>query len=250
MPFLFGPSEAQWDHINNSEFNLAVFNVLAATIILFILPLIIKKLRYLCAAVGLTCLFALFISRFSPGFAWHGFTFGLFIFSFFIFMLIESIQLPHWRRGLFIGVSILAVALQLANNFGTYIPKQQLWFALTDEAVDLFRHRSADLHNKISASISKLDGTFCIYSDLKRYGSINPGIWIHEVAEKDKWDALKKYPNYVDSLNKCTGSPDYIVRIIPDSFMRIPEVTNGFKTNYTLQDVTAYDGYSIQTLKK
>lgn len=70
------------DFTGHLSFNNCTFGIVTCCFILFIFPLIFKKWNYLILSVVMTILFYLYITYFSPGYSWHGFTFALFVISY------------------------------------------------------------------------------------------------------------------------------------------------------------------------
>lgn len=241
--FMFDKFRIIWDHINDLPFSISVFSAVFLIFIGIVWPIIIKKIRYLWLSLFMFGAFALYISYFSPGYAWHGFGYGFYLITYMIFLVKET----DWRvinsRAIRF-VFILAILVQYVVNFGYYIPTQIRWGVITQKSIEILENKEADIYAHVSNLIQNFgDSTYMIDNAIKRYRpyykstldlrpiSVNqPYIVAENVVFVDplqymayeEWNRLYTNKNYLEDSENC----NYIIYIMPNIFKSMNDVAN------------------------
>lgn len=243
LPFLLYKTNIVWDHVTDLPFNFASFCILSAIIICFLIPVFNKKWLYLLTALFITVCLTIFINNFSSGHCWHGFTSGLFVVIFTIFLLSE-INLSKLNTALVVAAALC----QLVICFGYYIPKQIYWFNTTNDAIGELEEAEHEIYLNVCELIDELDGTFTIDIAVKRdkpvatqamqYGVAWPGYGKYfrvknyeflnplEATNYFEWRDLESSDNYIDNSWSSLPDCEYVIYVIPSSFMRLSDVAN------------------------
>ncbi len=263
--FLWGKTRTIWDHVGDLPFNISVMFLGSVIIFLYILPLINKKVLYFLTSVFMTVCLYLFISFFSTGAAWHGFSTGLFILTYIIFLLSEiDIEKKINARML-----LIAIVCQLASCFFYYIPKQTEWFNITNKAISELQENESFIYEDVLNLVKQTgEEKFTIDIAVKRYKPIPTAsmLWkkvnLHntyitplnyvfvdplEATDYFDWRDLKRYDNYTIDSQLCT----YIIWIVPDSFKVLSDVAElNIYSNNAITNIIHGKGYSIYLVKR
>jgi membrane protein len=237
--FLMGKTRILWDHVNDMPFNVSVMTVVTVIIFLYILPILFKKFEFLLISIFMTICFYLFISYFSPGYAWHGFTIGLFIITYIIFFLSElkeETEKKQTVKKILIGVAIL---IQAIVCFVYYIPLQNKWYLITEEAIKILENKESEIYSDVLYLINNKIGTddYMIDVALKRYKPVAlfPLKW-RKINIKNTYIVAENYTflnpleaiNY-DGWSQINGKEEgarYIIWILTDNFKRMGDVAD------------------------
>lgn len=217
--FLFTKHRVIWDHVMDWPFNLSGMACLAAAIILFALPLLLRSWRVLLFHLFMVCCFGVFVQNFSPGYAWHGFTFCLFLLTAFLFCLKQgdSISVPS-RRRLFFVLACLAVVVQMVTNFGFYLPTEIGYWRDTHTAVLELRTDGQTIREELEKETAALDGTYDVICDLKRYHFIGDKgrypLFISKVRQLDNVFSSSRF------VSAARDKPQYVLRVQPHQFLK------------------------------
>ena len=267
--FLNDKSRIIWDHVNDLPFNISVMTLITVIIFLYILPILFKKFRFLIISIFMTFCFYLFISRFSPGYAWHGFTMGIFIITYVVFFFSEleenTIKVTMIKKTL-IGIAVL---IQTMVCFLYYIPLQNKWHYTTEESISSLENNESNIYSDVLYLINNKIGNeyYTIDIAIKRYKPvpISPLIWkkidtknTYIVAENYSfldpleatnffdWSTLKQSEKYTSDSEKYS----YIIWILPDSFKQMGDVADiHIYDNFNIVDKIHRKGYTIYLYK-
>jgi membrane protein len=263
--FLMGKTRILWDHVNDMPFNVSVMTVVTVIIFLYILPILFKKFEFLLISIFMTICFYLFISYFSPGYAWHGFTMGLFIItyvSFFFSELGEIIINKLTLKNILIGI---AISIQMIICFLYYIPLQNRWYSITQESINVLKNNENGIYSDVLDFIDNKIGKdyYTIDMAVKRYKPIVKGTinWRKidikytyivndnydfldplEIMNIDGWSNLKSRVNYTTDSQKFR----YLIWILPNSFKQMRDVAEiGIYDKFNIVDKIYRKGYTI-----
>lgn len=267
--FLNDKSRIIWDHVNDLPFNISVMSLITVIIFLYILPILFKKFRFLIISIFMTFCFYLFISRFSPGYAWHGFTMGIFIMTYVVFFfseLEENIIKVTIIKKILIGIAVL---IQTMVCFLYYIPLQNKWHYTTEESISSLESNESNIYSDVLYLINNKIGNeyYTIDIAIKRYKPvpISPLIWKKidtkntyivaenyafldplEVTNFFDWSTLKQSEKYTLDSEKYS----YIIWILPDSFKQMGDVADiHIYDNFNIVDKIHRKGYTIYLYK-
>lgn len=237
--FLITKQRILWDHVNDLPFNISVMTLITVIIFLYILPLLFKKIEFLIISIFMIICFYFFISYFSLGYAWHGFTIGLFIITYIIFFLSElkeETEKKQTVKKILIGVAIL---IQAIVCFVYYIPLQNKWYLITEEAIKILENKESEIYSDVLYLINNKIGTddYMIDVALKRYKPVAlfPLKW-RKINIKNTYIVAENYTflnpleaiNY-DGWSQINGKEEgarYIIWILTDNFKRMGDVAD------------------------
>lgn len=244
-----------WDHINNLPFSISVFSIVFLVFAGIIWPIVIKKLRYLWISLFMFGAFALYISFFSPGFTWHGFSYG-FYFIIYTLILVKETRQEILYRHVFRALLIFTITIQGIVNFGYYIPVQARWAVSTEKAIDVLENQETEIFKNVSQLVDGFgESTYMIECAVKRYRPYPLNVLDFRtvtmeqpyiVAENinfvdplsyvnyDGWYNLYTRGNYLDDSNSC----NYIIFLIPNVFKSMSDVAK----------IHLYDGKNLSTV--
>lgn len=264
MDKLFSMNYIEWDHINTMPWNFSVMFVVTAIAILFILPLIIKKSRLIYISIFMMGCFYIFISHFSRGYPWHGFTFGVFIVLLFMFE-IKMCKKKYYN--LFTKISFVVVTVQVILCLCFYIPKQIRWHIVTESSINDIIENEHFIREDVEKIIKKINNSkFMIDLAVKRYTLIYTNMSSFNVINKnniyllrnnymfvnplqyanlDVWNDIYTNPNY-DEINY-----EYIIYIIPNKFKIMNDIArlHQYDNNEKICSYNNHD-YSVILYKK
>lgn len=217
---LFDDAKLVWDHVNMASFDSGALNVVSASIILFVLPLLLRNRFYLWVNLVIATGYAVFIEKFSPGYTWHAFSFCLFIIFALAFMLAEGASLRGTRLLVFRGFVGVALVLQAYGNFAVYLPKQVAWFDAARSAGEMLERESAHINREILALADQLDGTFAInltYKFTKPVRDDPKGQSPLQVGDPQGWGSIIVHPRY-----KAAVGHEYVIFVEPTVLRQVP----------------------------
>lgn len=264
--FLYTKTEIQWDHVNDLPFNLSVMTVLTMAIFLFVLPILLNKLKYLSISFFMTICLYIYIEGFSPGYAWHGFPFGLFIITFVIFLLSDQ---EICKKKIRMIPVYFAIAIQIIVCFLFYIPLQDRWYRTTEEAINILEQQEYEIYKDVCTLISKISNShYMIDQPIKRYKPIAGNLINYtgssiqntyfmadnyyfatplKKANYTDWCLLEQQDNYSDN----PAVYQYVIWIVPDCFKTMSDVANiHIYDNMQLVDMIHGKHYSVYLYKK
>lgn len=247
--FLFFNGRIIWDHVNAFPFQFSSMLVSTAIVILFIIPVILKKYEYLVTSVFMSLCFYVFISHYSPGYPWHGFPFAVFILLQFIFLSGEIST--GTRKKAFICISCLFILLQTFICFSFYIPKQIKWIKTTKDSIEVCQKYENEIYEKTQRIIEKYGNNYCIDLSIKRFTVYPKGplhlkqrnkdsIYLYadnyifadclETSDYNSWNELYKNgqakvsrtPKALPAFNEI----EYVIYIVPNCFLSLAECAN------------------------
>lgn len=249
--FLISKSRVIWDHVNDMPFCFSVFSLITVVIFLFVIPILYKKICYLGVSIFMTFCLYIFIEDFSPGYAWHGFTTGLFIVTFVALLLSEiALEKTVKFKNVFIGVALI---VQIFNCFIYYIPLQKRWYLTTETAIHVLEERETEIYAAVNHLANEIgDSYYTIDNVVKRYKpvAVSQPAWKDisiqntyyaatnyefldplQATNYTHWKRLREDSKYVTS----SADAEYIIWIFPECFENMGDVA---KIHY-------YDSYNI-----
>lgn len=239
--FFFLKTRVIWDHVSDLPFNMSVCSMGVVVGILVILPVICKKIQYAVVSIIMFLLLLVYVEKFSPGFAWHGFPFGLYVITAVCFIIHE---VNFYEKIYIKSILVLCLLTQIANNFGVYLPKQVEWSCKTIYAEQVFEDSESEILQKTSDIIASLGNeTYYIDTAIKRYKPValyensrkkvtlysRQGYYFLdplEYVDYQGWTKLKTNENY-------SVEGEYVIWIVPNVFFTMGDVV----------DIHLYDGY-------
>lgn len=287
--FLFFKTRVIWDHINDLPFNLSVMNVVTLTIFMLVLPILLKRFWHLLVSLFMLVCLWIFVTRFSPGYAWHGFTFGLFIITFVPCLLfdylranksdkeqqIEELNYHNFNGGgkLRIGIATFALLLQCIMCFLIYMPIQASWHEATQISIKQLEEHEPEIYRDVKSIIERYKAQdqnkqINIEVALKRWHPVPMGLrFRNDFSRQNTYMAPSVY-RFVDPLERVnypdwtnlrilyhSNDPNLVVFIMPDGLKQIPEVAvvnvnvDNFR-NLVFKDLIHGEGYSIYLYEK
>ena len=159
--FFFQKSRIIWDHINDSPFNISVINIVTLVFLLLIFPILLKKINIIIFNIAITGFFLIFIKKFSPGYAWHGFTFGLYV-------TFITIYLSRFITAKILKYFLLALVPQIIINFFYYIPSQYSWNSYTKSDIQEIKNNSNSILKDIKEDSDKYNRKFSVITNIQR----------------------------------------------------------------------------------
>ena len=258
--FLLNKGRVIWDHVNDLPFHFSVFHLAGCVLLLFGLPLLVRKYAYLAVSIFMSVCLYLYVTCFSPGYAWHGFAFGMFIITFVLFLCAEC---KNRCRG-FYRVAAIALLLQCGICFGVYIPRQAHWFACTKEAVHVLEEESGEILSRLESMRDGLgQAAYSVDVAVKRSRFVATGPFCMHYPAADNpycfatnyvfmdvltsasvmnWQTVWFGDDYESDLSKCA----YVFFIMPDCFMELGDVSEIAKYGgWEVEDTERGKGYTI-----
>lgn len=255
IDFMFNGKEQIWDHVNSVSFNQGIITVVSLGLVLFAVPLILKKWTYLCISFVMFLGYVLYIYECSPGYLWHGLPLGLFIISYAIFMIreIDDGRLSELAKKSAYGVFTIAILYQGFNCFAKYIPKQINWHNNTEEAINVLENNYEDIASVIEKySEQLLSAGYSVTYDnaVKRYRpcNYNGGIKFVDPLEYMIINNEADKAWITDIREVC--DTDYVIYVVPDAMIKIDDIACSRKyDNDNVVDVVLGDGYEIRLIQ-
>lgn len=261
--FMLTKERIIWDQICDLPFNISVMNLVSMGLLIFALPLFIRKVRYLAISLFMTLCFYLYITYFSPGLVWHGFSFGGFVLTMCMFMISE-VESRHCIAG---KIIIVALFLQCIVNFAFYIPIQNNWSIETEAAIMEIKNNEEQIAEDVSALLQQVPKeATAIDCAVKRFKPVNlnaqvwniPAIDNPYISIKNKtfvdplWSANYAFwSQYAEQYVHMAMDCQYYIYIIPNAYYRIGDVVdlNKYSANNILQ-VINHEDYTIILYEK
>lgn len=240
--FIFKGQPTLWDHVISAPFNDSSMQILVVITILILLPLFLRVWMTLFCNLFILLFFYIFITQFSPGYAWHGFVFGIYTLVILLSLLYRN-EAAVGRTALFVRVCLgIAISIQFYQTWFVYIPKQVNAIVNTDKAIEAVAENSREIFEFIANTARKDGKKFAVFSDLRRMKvSPNEGnkkfVWIHGFKNYNDWESLYNEKNYDIS------EPYYIFRITPHRLEHLGQLMS----NYEDPAVHVYpEGFDLQ----
>lgn len=211
--FLFFDRRIIWDHITALPFHQSSLSVWFCVGVLFILPIWLRAWKYFCVNAFMTLNFFIFITKFSPGFPWHGFMFAWFVWTSAIFLLSE--QKNFAAKKFLCAFCVLLVALQSYQNFFVYLPKEVAWANKTKTMVNELRQSENFIYNQLNQSIKKYGGSYDVHCDVKRDIYLNQRRYFSFITDEKKWTPIlnsKRRKGFNIYTQKNPADVLYIIR--------------------------------------
>ena len=243
--FLYSKHRIIWDHVNDLPFCFSIFSITVILLLFVLVPLVSNRKRYAAVFAIMFVFLRIFIKRFSPGYAWHGLTFG-------VFLLVLSLFVFSERRGfskISKVLSVLALAIQLCVTFGFYIPTQIRWHDTTQKAISVLEKENSAILSDIESIVKDFNGkTFYIDEPVKRYkpvatsgirirkmGLRHPYIIFDEISYKSPldfensydWERIMNMENFDSPGFK--ESTKYLVYVVPNSFKTLCDIADLYR---------------------
>lgn len=253
VDFLLKGKEQIWDHVNCVSFNEGVLNIVTVLIVLFVIPILLKKWNYISISLVIVLAFVLYIYECSPGYLWHGLPLGLFVASYWIFLLRDTdIDTQLWERCLY-GLACVAIICQGYNCFALYIPKQDNWFNKTKEAEQVLENNYSEIANEIEQyymDIVSAGYTVTYDNAVKRYRPCAYGEGV-KFVDPLEYQIIVNDPEkaWITDIRESYGT-DFVIYVVPDAMIEIDDVTCARK--YDEDEVIAStrgDGYEIRLVR-
>lgn len=241
--FMLDKHRIIWDHINDLPFSISVFSVFILIFAGILWPIMIKKIQYIFVSLFMFGALIIYISNFSPGYTWHGFSYGLYFIIYILVLIKETKNETLKRRGFVLFLS-LSIIIQCSVNFGYYIPTQIRWAENTRKAIKILEDNESEIYIYVSEQIVQFgESTYMIDNAIKRFRPYHQSalelrtISIEQpyiVAENivfvdplqymdyDGWNNLYARGNYLGDPEMC----NYIIFIIPNIFKNMSDVAN------------------------
>lgn len=261
--FMLWKNRIIWDHVNDLPFNLSVINILSLIIVCIIIPILIKKYQYIVVALINFIFFYIFITYFSPGYAWHGFAMGIFIITL-VFFYAKYLDNNKIASFLF----KIAIIIQVVVLVGFYIPKQNYWHEQTIKSEELVILKADKIFNDIeelTKNISKQYGISIDYA-VKRYRPTQNAPIKYNKLTLNNHIILVQNVSYYNHLqyanikrynrlqNQGTNKEkEYIVYVIPNYFLTMGDVYRNIindRKNVKIINEKYGDGYTISLYEK
>lgn len=266
---LFNMDFIVWDHVNIMPWNISVINILTCIWIGILIPIIIKKYRYILVSMTIVILFGFISSTNSVGYTWQGFPIGAFFITLFLFLLLEFDVISTKLKKIFIVGSTGVFIIQSLITFGFYIPKQATWYQNTQNSIKILTENEEAIRNDTINFINSIgDHTFGINIAIKRFYPVQLSPIILNVPNKSNPYILSLNKQYTDPLSYANldiwnkiysfqnfrgySSPEceYMIYIIPNNFKTMNDIAD-INAYLNLSPITSYDReeYSIRLIK-
>lgn len=252
-----------WDHVNYLPFNLSVYSLPCMAVLLLILPIFAKKLRYIVCGLFMMACLCIFIKFFSAGYTWHGFTFGIFLILEFCFLLKED---GKNKKHLNFKIATLCIfVIQTIIMFGYYVPKQAQWHNLTQKSLAILEKNAGKIYNDVINLAAKNEiPDYVVECAVYRYKPVATNFVAFKkrplkknlyIAPKNIYfgNALEAgdfftWKNYFDNQN---NPAKYVIWIIPNAFKIMGDVANiHLHDAHVLVDSLIKDEYSVYIYEK
>lgn len=261
--FMLDKHRIIWDHVNDLPFSISVFSVVLLIFAGIVWPLIIRKLRYLWISLFMFGALAMYISYFSPGFTWHGFSYGIYFITYILVLVRETSMEVLYRRGFKI-LLVFSIVIQCVVNFGYYIPEQVRWIENTEESIEVLENNETEIFECVSQLVEGFgEESYMVDNAVKRYRpyyttaldfrAVSVGqpyivaenvVFVDALQYKnyDGWKGIYTRENYLNDSEKCS----YIIFIIPNVFESMGNVANVHMYNWkNVSDIIRADDYTI-----
>lgn len=232
---LFRTDDLVWDHVNMLPWNFSVMCVITAVCILWILPLCIKKIRFAAISAFMLICFWIFITFFSRGYPWHGFTFGVFMLLLFMFEIKSGIG----ESTAFHKIAFAGIFIQVSICLCFYIPKQAEWEKVTEQSINDLVKNECHIREDVQDALEQMNGTSytidlavkrntLIYTDRSSFKERNMEN-IYFVRSNYMFADPLRYSN-LDVWNEIYNggcgleNADYVIYIIPNRFKIMNDV--------------------------
>jgi hypothetical protein len=170
--FLFFNERLVWDHVNLMSYTATSFLLPTFVFVLFVFPLLLRKYLYVLLSSFLSMCMFIYITYFSPGYPWHGFSFSAFIILLFLVLLGYFKSLSLWHRRILLIVCYVVVSLQFIYTFTKYVPMQARWFYVTNEIGNNMLENKISVENTINEYVFKNNinkSDYMLYVNFKRF---------------------------------------------------------------------------------
>ncbi|MGN1167354.1 MAG: hypothetical protein ACI4S2_13110 [Lachnospiraceae bacterium] len=255
IDFLFKGKEQIWDHVNSVSFNEGILAILSLCLVLFVVPILLKRWTYLCISLVMILGYALYIYECSPGYLWHGLPFGLFVVTYMIFLIrdIDDGSLRMAVKRLSYGAFIIAILYQGYNCFAEYVPKQTHWHNKTEEAINVLENNYEDIALVIEDYYGQLTnaGYSVTYDNaVKRYRPCNYSDRIKFVDPLEYMIITSgSDSSWITNIRELSDT-DYVIYVLPNAMLEIDDVTCARKYDEdNIIAVTEGDGYEIKVVQ-
>lgn len=257
-----------WDHVNHLPFRFSVMSLCVTAILMYILPILIRKPYYLAISVFMTGCLYIYIEKFSPGYSWHGFPFGLFLITYAAVILSDASKAPPKGRKIRLGILLMAAILQVTVNFAYYLPLQVKWQKNTNRAIDVLEREEPEIYAATNHLIDEIgDCSYTIDIAVKRFVSFpfGPDTW-RKISLQYPYHAATNYimVNPLEATNwddwtrlqqdeQCVGEADaeYVIHIVPNPFKQMRQIAQLDRYDgYDLTDSVHGEGYSVYLYRK
>lgn len=258
-----------WDHVNLMPWNISVMSIFTCIWIGILMPIIIKKYRYVFVSCFIIIIFGVISSTKSYGYTWQAFPVGAFFIILFLFLLLEFDTISLKRKKIFLLGSLGVFGFQLLITFGFYIPKQIQWHKNTENSIECLIENEEQIRNDTQELINWIgNNNFSINIAVKRFIPVqfNP-IYLNKISKSnpyissinrqfvdplnyanlDVWNEIYDLPNYREYLS---GKYEYMIYIIPNKFKIMNDVAN-ISIYLNASSIISYDrkDYSIRLIK-
>lgn len=266
---LFDMDFIVWDHVNLMPWNISTLNILTCIWIGIIIPILIKKYRYILSTLTIIIIFIFISSNKTYGFTWQAFPVGAFFLILFLFLLLEINTIGDKHKKILCIGMIIVSGIQMLVTLGFYIPKQIQWYKNTQVAIAKLVENEEEIRRDTIEFISLIDEhTFGVNIALKRLHPVESSTVILNTPSRanpyivsvnkeyadplaysnlDVWNGIyksEKFRNYL--LPEC----EYMIYIIPNNFKIMNDVAD---INYylNLPSIKSYNRkeYSIKLIK-
>lgn len=255
LAFMFKGIRLIWDHVNSVSFNEGIIAVASLALVMFVVPIILKKWTYLCISLAMFLGYALYIYECSPGYLWHGLTFGLFVVTYGICLLneIDIAALSMAAKKLSYGTFIVAILCQAINCFAYYVPMQIVWHNKTQEAVNVLEDNANDIASKIeeySRQLMSAGYTVTYDNAVKRYRPCNYAGTIRFVDPLEySIIQSKSDKEWITDIREMYNT-DYVIYVVPDAMLEIDDVacSRKYDADYIFAQAEG-DGYAVKVIQ-
>lgn len=239
--FMLDKHRIIWDHINDLPFSLSVFSIVFLIFTGIVWPIIIKKLRYLWISLFMFGALAIYVSYFSPGLTWHGFSYGIYYITY-ILILVKETKSEVLYSGKFKILLVFAITIQCGVNFGYYIPTQVRWAETTRESIDVLENRETEIFKHVTELIESFgESTYVVDNAVKRYRPYyktaldfrpvsmeQPYIMAENITFVDplKYMDFESWNNICMKEGLGNSDCDYIIYIMPNVFKSMGDVAD------------------------
>lgn len=232
---LFRTDYLVWDHVNLLPWNFSVMCVVTMACILFLLPICARRLKFIAISVFMIACFWVFITFFSRGYPWHGFTFGLFLILQFMFEIKSGFMEYKWVQ----KIAIVGILIQAMLCLCFYVPKQVEWETLTKQCIGDLIECEYQIRKDIQDAFKKTGGKPCaIDLAVKRNTLLYVNSSSFQKRSKDNLYILRSNYIFADPLQyanldvwnelyarSCSiQEAEFILYIIPNKFKRMQDI--------------------------
>lgn len=229
ISFLFKGLYHIWDHVNSVSFDRGIISVISILSVMIIIPLILKKWKFLCISLFMFFAYSLYIYELSPGYLWHGLPIGIFAISYTVFLLndIDNKDIQSKTAIAFYVIFAVSIFYQGFNCFGKYIPQQIMWHNKTEEAEQVLEDNYSDISESVAKYYSELTkaGYSVTYDNaVKRY---RPCIYNNGVKFVDPLEfmTIMHTPEkaWITDIRELPNT-DYVIYVVPNAMLEIDDI--------------------------